>query len=168
MQSLNFPRAYGFDIRESDRGANIFDPLRRRFVLATPEEWVRLNLVQHLIQDLGYPGGRTAVETGFSYRGAQHRADVIVYDRQGKAVLMAECKAPEVKIRQAVFDQIARYNTSVKADCLVVTNGLTHYCYEIDRELKTYRFLDRLPKYEELETRRHIGPDVDEGDPQRE
>ena len=86
------------------------------------------------------------------------KADVIVYDHQGKPVLMAECKAPEVKIRQAVFDQIARYNTAVMADCLLVTNGLAHYCYEIDRELRTYHFLDRLPTYDELVTRRDAGP----------
>jgi len=73
-----------------------------------------------------------------------------VYDRQGKALLMGECKAPEVKLKQAVFDQIGRYNTVVEATYLVVTNGLQHYCCAIDREKNTYRFLDSVPKYEAL------------------
>ncbi len=150
MQPLNFPRQYAFDIRTSGEKSTIFDPLRRKHVRLTPEEWVRQNLVQYLIQDLGFPVGRTAIETGFTHQGIQHRADVIVYDRQGKPVLVAECKAPDVKIKQDVFDQIARYNTSVQANYLVVTNGLTHYCYVIDREKRTYRFLDQLPRYEDL------------------
>ena len=116
----------------------------------TPEEWVRQNLVRHLVQDLGFPAGRTAVESGFSHRGVQHRADVIVYDRSGEPVLMAECKAPDVKIKQEAFDQVARYNTSVGADYLVVTNGITHYCYALDRKERSYRFLRSLPRYEDL------------------
>ena len=153
MQDLNFPREYAFDLRETGEGTEVFDPQRRRHVLLTPEEWVRQHLVRHLIEDLGFPGGRTAVETGFSHQGMQQRADIICYDRQGEPLLMAECKAPDVKIRQNAFDQIARYNESVQAYCLVVTNGLAHYCYVIDRDERRYDFLDRIPKYEELESR---------------
>lgn len=151
MQSLNFPREYEFDIRAGGDRGTIFDPLRRKHVRLTPEEWVRQNLIQHLVQDLGYPAGRTAVESAFAYGGMQHRADVIVYNGRGEPVLMAECKAPDVKIGQQAFDQIARYNTSVGTDYLVVTNGITHYCYALDREERSYRFLDSLPRYEELQ-----------------
>lgn len=150
MQPLNFPPDYAFDIRTSGGKSTIFDPLRRKHVRLTPEEWVRQNLVQYLIQDLGFPVGLTAIETGFTHQGIQHRADMIVYDRGGNPVLMAECKAPDVKIKQDVFDQIARYNTSVQANYLVVTNGLTHYCYVLNREERTYRFLDQLPRYQDL------------------
>jgi hypothetical protein len=153
MQALNFPRAYDFDLRESEAGTEVFDTQRRRHVLVTPEEWVRQHLVRYLVEDLGFPAGLVAVETGFTHRGTQHRADVICHDRQGKPLLMAECKAPEVKLRQNAFDQIARYNQSVEAYCLVVTNGLTHYCYVIDREQQNYRFLDRIPSYEEVASR---------------
>ena len=151
MQSLNFPRQYDFDIRASGERRTIFDPLRRKHVRLTPEEWVRQNLIQHLVRDLGYPAGRTAVESAFAYGGMQHRADVIVYNGRGEPVLMAECKAPDVKIRQQAFDQIARYNTSVGTDYLVVTNGITHYCYALDRVERSYRFLDSLPRYDELQ-----------------
>lgn len=152
MQELNFPRRYAFELRESEAGSEVFDTQRRRYVVVTPEEWVRQHLVRHLVEDLGYPGGRTAVETGFTHQGIQQRADVICYDRKGSPLLMAECKAPDVKIRQNVFDQIARYNESVDAGCLVVTNGMTHYCYAIDRDKGRYEFLDRIPRYVELET----------------
>ena len=150
MQPLNFPRQYEFDIRASGGRQTIFDPLRRKHVRLTPEEWVRQNLVQYLVQDMGFPPGRTAVESGFSHKGVRHRADVIVHNGRGEPVLMAECKAPDVKIKQEAFDQIARYNTTVGSDYLVVTNGVTHYCYALDRKERSYRFLRSLPRYEDL------------------
>ena len=150
MQSLNFPIAYAFDIVNRDGRQMVLDPLRQKYVTLTPEEWVRLHFVQYLIQDLGFPQGRTAIETGFVFQRMQCRVDVLVYDKQGKPVLMGECKAPDVKIRQRAFDQIGRYNTAVKATCLVVTNGLEHYCCVVDRAQNTYQFLDALPRYEAL------------------
>ncbi|MDA0745435.1 MAG: type I restriction enzyme HsdR N-terminal domain-containing protein [bacterium] len=149
MHPLNFPQ-YEFDIQGDPNHETIFDPLRRKHVRLTPEEWVRQHLIQFLVHDQGFPAGRTAIESGFTHKSVFHRADLIVYDRTGTPLLMAECKAPEVKLNQAVFDQIARYNTSLQASYLLVTNGLTHYCYAIDREAHTYRFLDKLPRYEEL------------------
>ena len=149
MRSLNFPE-YAFDIRTDDGKAVIFDPFRRKYVRLTPEEWVRQHLICHLVQDLGFPKGRTAVETGFTYQGLPYRADVIVYNRQGVPLLMAECKSPDVRINQRTFDQVAWYNREVQAEYLLVTNGLDHYCFAIDRERKTYRFLEKLPRYEEL------------------
>jgi len=150
VQHLNFPSAYPFDIREVEGKRNILDPLRRKYVRLTPEEWVRQNLVQYLIVDLGYPRGLTSIEKGIDLHGKPFRADVIVHDRHGQAVLMAECKKPSVRISQDTFDQIAVYNRVVQARCLLVSNGLDHYCYAIDRDKEEYRFLDRVPRYEEL------------------
>ena len=150
MQHLNFPSAYPFDIREVEGKRNILDPLRRKYVRLTPEEWVRQNLVQYLIVDLGYPRGLTSIEKGIDLHGKPFRADVIVHDRHGQAVLMAECKEPSVRISQDTFDQIAVYNRVVQAHCLLVSNGLDHYCYAIDGGKEEYRFLDRVPRYEEL------------------
>jgi|TARA_B110000196_G_scaffold316256_1_gene327302 hypothetical protein len=150
VQHLNFPSAYPFDIREVEGKRNILDPLRRKYVRLTPEEWVRQNLVQYLIVDLGYPRGLTSIEKGIDLHGKPFRADVIVHDRHGQAVLMAECKEPSVRISQDTFDQIAVYNRVVQARCLLVSNGLDHYCYAIDRGKEEYRFLDRVPRYEEL------------------
>jgi len=150
MQQLNFPKPFHFEIITRDGRDMILDTLRHKYVTLTPEEWVRQNFVRYLIEDLGYPVGRTAIETGFIFQGMQCRADVLVYDKQGKALLMGECKAPEVKIKQTVFDQIGRYNTVVQAEFLVVTNGLQHYCCQIDRTKNTYQFLDEIPHSNQL------------------
>lgn len=150
IRRLNFPRRYDFDVRVVDGKPSILDPLRRKYVRLTPEEWVRQNLIQFLVQDRGCPKGLTAVEKRLDFHGKPFRADVVVHDRQGRPVLMAECKEPSVPIAQEVFDQIANYNRVVQAPYLLVTNGLTHYCYAIDRENQTYRFLEELPRYQEL------------------
>lgn len=150
MQQLNFPKPFHFEIITRDGRDMILDTLRHKYVTLTPEEWVRQNFVRYLVEDLGYPVGRTAIETGFIFQGMQCRADVLVYDKQGKALLMGECKAPEVKIKQTVFDQIGRYNTVVQAEFLVVTNGLQHYCCQIDRTKNTYQFLNEIPHSNQL------------------
>jgi len=150
VQKLNFPRSYSFDTRQIDDRREILDPLRRKYVVLTPEEWVRQNLVQFLLRDMGYPRGLTAIEKHLELHGKSYRADVVVYDRQGAALLIAECKEPGVKISQETFDQIARYNRALRARYLLVTNGLEHYCYAIDRQQGEYRFLEQLPRYEEL------------------
>ena len=151
MRRLNFPTEYTFDLREIDGHREILDPLRRKYVRLTPEEWVRQHLVQYLTSELGYPRGLTAVEKGIDLHGKPFRADIVVYDNQGQAVLMAECKEPDVVIRQETFDQIAVYNRVVQARCLLVSNGLDHYCYAINRQREEYRFLDRVPRYEEFD-----------------
>ena len=87
-EQLNFPTAYDFDIQQRDGREMILDTLRHKYVVITPEEWVRQNFVRYLIESLGYPQGRTAIETGFTFQGMQCRADVLVYDKQGKALLM--------------------------------------------------------------------------------
>ncbi|NBC18618.1 MAG: restriction endonuclease subunit R [Bacteroidetes bacterium] len=128
----------------------IFDPIRRKYVRLTPEEWVRQHFVQYLVQDLGTPPALVAIEGGFTYQGMTRRADVVVHDRRGQPLLLVECKAPSVEVRQATFDQVARYNKVVRARYLVVTNGQVHYACLLDREQHTYRFLDDLPPYDEL------------------
>ena len=149
MEYLNFP-GYDFNIRQVGETKVIYDPLRNKYVKLTPEEWVRQHFVQYLIQDRGFPRGLIAIEKGFTYRRMPRRADVVAYDRSGRPVLMAECKAPDVAIRQAAFDQVARYNTVVQARYLVVTNGRLHYCCAIDHAQRSYDFLDELPHFDAL------------------
>lgn len=147
MEHLNLP-PYPFEVRGVGETQTIFDPIRRKYVALTPEEWVRQHFVQYLVTDLGYPKGLLAIEKGFRYEGMPRRADVVAYGRDGRPFLMAECKAPDVEIRQAAFDQVARYNTVVGAPYLVVTNGRVHYCCAIDRAAHTYRFLDAIPPFD--------------------
>ena len=147
---LNFPRAYDFTTRTVDGRREILDGLRRQYVVLTPEEWVRQNLVQFLVQDMDYPRGLIAIEHSLEVHGQLHRADLVVYDREGQPLRLAECKEPEVAISQSTFDQIARYNRTLRARYLLISNGLQHYCYAIERDKAEYRFLERLPRYDDL------------------
>ncbi len=147
---LNFPRTYDFTTRTVDGRREILDGLRRQYVVLTPEEWVRQNLVQFLVQDMDYPRGLIAIEHSLEVHGQLHRADLVVYDRGGTPLLVGECKEPKVAISQETLDQIAHYNRTLRARYLLVSNGLQHYCYAIDRERNQFRFLDHLPRYAEL------------------
>jgi hypothetical protein len=124
--------------------------VRQTYVRLTPEEWVRQHFVQYLIQDLDVPEGLVVTEASFRYQGQPWRADVVVHDRQGDPLLLVECKAPSVAIRQDAFDQGARYNLVLDTPYLVVTNGLEHYACRIDLTTQDYAFLDDLPPYGEL------------------
>ena len=146
MQPLAFP-PYDLPTRHEAGKAYVLDTVRRAWVRLTPEEWVRQHLLRYLA-DQGYPAGLTAVEKGFAYEGRTWRADAVVFDRHRQPLLLAECKAPEVPIGQAVFDQLARYNVTVRARCLLATNGLVHYCCLLSEG--RYRFLDGIPTFADL------------------
>lgn len=149
MEPLNLPE-YDFNIQRVGETRTIFDRIRRKYVALTAEEWVRQHFIQFLIQERGFPGSLIAVEAGFMYHGMQRRADVMVYSRSGRPVLVGECKSPDIEVNQAAFDQIARYNSVLLAPYLVVTNGRAHYCWRVDREAGSYVFLDDLPPYDAL------------------
>lgn len=147
MKILNLP-AYNFKVKDQDGIRFIFDPIRKKYVMLTPEEWVRQNFIQFLIQDKKYPASLIAVEIGLKYNQLQKRADVLIYNKQGQPHLMIECKAPEVKISQETFHQIAAYNMSFKVNYLVVTNGMDHFCCKMDYSENTYQFLQMIPDFE--------------------
>jgi len=146
MQELNLPK-YQFKLKEADGKIKIFDAFRKRYVVLTPEEWVRQNFLQYLITEKKYAASLIAVEAGLKYNELQKRADILVYDKQGSPFLLVECKAPEVKISQDVFDQVAGYNMSFKVTYLVVTNGMDHFCCKMDYEKNNYRFLEEIPVF---------------------
>ena len=149
MQELNLP-VYEFRVQEIGGKEMIYDSFRQKYVRLTPEEWVRQHFVQYLVQEQGVPKSLVAIEMAFTSQGMRRRADVVVYSREGRPVLMVECKSPEVAIRQEVFDQVARYNKVVKAEYLVATNGLVHYCCRLDPSLTSFHFLNELPAYNDL------------------
>ncbi|MCD6598306.1 MAG: type I restriction enzyme HsdR N-terminal domain-containing protein [Bacteroidales bacterium] len=149
MDKLNLPE-YTFRVNNFKDQKWIFDPLRKKKVVLTPEEWVRQNFIQFLIQEKHYPEQLIKVEMGFKVNNLTKRSDILVYDRKGKPSLIVECKAPSVKVSQDVFDQIARYNISLKVDFLVVTNGMEHYCCKINHQKKSYQFLRNIPDFEDL------------------
>ncbi len=147
MPQLNFPD-YDFRIAQTQGRDEIFDPVRRKNVALTPEEWVRQHTIQYLSVDLGYPLSLIAVEGGLTLNELKKRFDLLVYNTTGEPMLLVECKAPGVKITQAVFDQAARYNMAFKVGLLFVTNGMAHFCCQIDHNTGEITFLQSIPQYD--------------------
>ncbi len=147
MQKLNFP-TYSFRFKNSENKVAIFDEIRKKFIILTPEEWVRQHVVQYLLQDKNYPKSYINVEKLIKVNDLSKRYDVIVYQPTGEIYLLIECKAPEVTITQHTFDQIARYNLVLNAKYLMVSNGLNHYFCQMDFEKEQYNFLRELPEFE--------------------
>tara|TARA_B110000503_G_C7059761_1_gene376133 strand:- start:677 stop:1129 length:453 start_codon:yes stop_codon:yes gene_type:complete len=146
MQKLNFP-TYTFRFKNSENKVSIFDEIRKKFILLTPEEWVRQHVIHFLIEDKKYPKSHINVEKVVKINGMNKRYDAAVFNKDGTLFLLIECKAPEININQKAFDQIARYNMTLKANYLMVTNGLNHYFCAIDLEKEQYLFLKELPEF---------------------
>ena len=144
MQPLRFP-TYQFRFKNSENKVAIFDEIRKKFIILTPEEWVRQHVVHYLISDKSYPKSWINVEKRIKINRLIKRYDVVVFNPDGSIFLLVECKAPEIKISQQTFDQIARYNLTLKANYLMVTNGLDHYFCQLDYENERYHFLQDPP-----------------------
>lgn len=143
---MNFP-TFSFRFKNSENKVSIFDSVRKKFILLTPEEWVRQHVVEFLVIEKKYPKAFINVEKTVKVNGMNKRYDVVVFNLDGSIFLLIECKAPEVKIDQKTFDQIARYNLSLNAQYLMVTNGLKHYFCQMDFENEKYVFLKELPNF---------------------
>ena len=146
MQKLNF-QLYNFRFKNNENKVSIFDEIRKKFIILTPEEWVRQHVVQFLLEEKKYPKSLINVEKVLKINGLRKRYDVVVFNSDGSIFILIECKAPEIKITQATFDQIARYNMTMNAQFLMVTNGLNHYFCQMDFENEKYVFLENLPNY---------------------
>lgn len=146
---LNLP-PYPFKLTDENGQLSIFDTLRKKNLILTPEEWVRQHFVQYLIKDKHYPKSLIKLEGGLKLHGMAKRSDIVVFNSSGEKILLVECKAPSVGISQGTFDQAARYNMVHKVKLLVVSNGLQHYYCRIDFEKQSYQFIEELPSYKEL------------------
>jgi hypothetical protein len=149
LQPLNLP-PYPFKISDYNGQLTLFDEIRKKHIVITPEEWVRQHFVQYLINQKKYPKTLIKLEGGLRLHGMAKRTDIVVFNTMGDKILMIECKAPAVAINQKVFDQIARYNMTHKIALLAVSNGLQHYYCQIDFENQAYKFIPELPAYDEL------------------
>ncbi len=151
MQPLNFPE-YEFRFKGNENNPYIFDIIRKKFVILTPEEWVRQHVIQFLVFEKKYPMTLINVEKQLLVNKMIKRYDIVGYQSTGKIQLVVECKAPSVKITQQTFDQIARYNMVLQADYLMVTNGLQHFYCKMDYQNKQYLFKEKLPLYTSKKT----------------
>lgn len=146
MQKLNLP-TYNFKLKSNEKHVLIFDNLRKKYFVLTPEEWVRQHYVQFLINEKKYPASLIALEKQLTINNLRKRTDIVIFNKEGSPEIIVECKAPHIKISQDTFDQIARYNLKLKAKYLIVTNGIEHYHCQMDFENETYIFLNRIPNY---------------------
>lgn len=149
LPPLNLPPV-DLRIRREGNLVKVYDPLRRKYVTLTPEEYVRQHFTSWLISDLGYPASVMANEFAIELNGTSKRCDTIVFGSDGKPLMIVEYKAPGVVISQTVFDQIVRYNMRLRARYLIVSNGLQHFCCVNDFERSSYQFIPRIPEYTKI------------------
>jgi len=149
MQALNLP-AYNCNIKHSDGNSFIFDPVRKKFVLLTPEEWVRQHFLHYLTDHLAYPRSLISIERGLHYNQLQKRTDLRVYASSGDPLVLVECKASNVPISAETVKQAAVYNQTIKAPYVMLTNGQEHYCWKVDFVTARYEVLSEIPVFASL------------------
>jgi hypothetical protein len=143
MLKLNFPN-FEFKFKNRDNKTYIFDIIRKKFILLTPEEWVRQHVVSYLINH-GVSKNHIGVEKKIIVNKLTKRFDVVVFKRDGSVELLVECKAPNIRIDQKVFDQTSIYNKNLNSEFMMITNGLVHYFFKVDNSSKTYNFIKDFP-----------------------
>ena len=149
MQALNLPKT---ELKVTTKAGkpHVFDVLRRKYVALTPEEWVRQQFVHYLIREKGYPAECIGNEVSINLNGTRKRCDSVVYGQQAEPLMIIEYKAPTVDISQQVFEQISRYNIKLRVRWLIVSNGLQHYCCQIDYQSGSCQFVEDIPTYEKV------------------
>ena len=149
MQKLNFPE-YQFNLKRINDQVCIQDVIRKKYLVLTPEEWVRQHIITYLKEEKNYPQSLFSVESGIQVNTLKKRYDVLVFSRTGKPLVLIECKAPEVPINQKVFEQIVIYNSKVSAPYMLVTNGISHFFLRINSDSRKFVFEQNLPEFSEL------------------
>lgn len=143
---LNLPPA-PLKLTQNQNKLYVFDILRKKNLVLTPEEWVRQHWIHFLNENKLYPFSLMKIEGGLHLNDLQKRSDLLIYNNSGQKILLAEFKAPSVKITASTFEQISNYNTVHKIPLLLVSNGIDHYFCKINFELSTYEFINDLPNY---------------------
>jgi hypothetical protein len=149
LQKLNFPQ-YQFEVKREDDRLLILDKIRKKWVILTPEEWVRQHTIAFLVASKKYPAGLVGIEKAVKINNMNKRFDVVCFDQEAKPLLLVECKAPEVEITQETLDQALRYNSQLQVSYLLLTNGITHVIAYIDYVQKKLEYLNDIPSYETI------------------
>ena len=144
--TLNFT-IFEHKIKEENNQEYIWEPIRKSWILLTPEEWVRQNLIRYLAEELSYPMGLMQAECKIRVGKVNKRFDLVVMDKTLKPWLICECKAPQINIDASVMQQAAMYNSELKCPYLAVTNGLKHYCFEINFKEGNFKNIGEFPVY---------------------
>jgi type I site-specific restriction endonuclease len=146
MQPLNLP-TYLFNTKSENGRTYIFDLIRQKYIVLTPEEWVRQNFIHYLHQEKQFPKSLIGVETGLLLNKLRKRTDILLYDRTGIVIAIVECKAPNIQINQTTFEQVLRYNMAYKVPYVILTNGLIHFCCKLNYASNNYEFLKDIPDF---------------------
>lgn len=146
---LNFPKT---ELKLSRKGEEVYVwcVFRKKKLLLTPEEWVRQHVLHFLVKQKSVPQSLIAAEYGIEVNKMTRRCDGVVFNREGEAVVLVECKAPEIKLTEAVFHQIAQYNFKLRVEWLMMTNGLQTIVARVDQKSGTIRYAEEIPGYEKL------------------
>jgi len=149
FEELRFPP---IDIEVKEEGGKLlfFDPIRKKQLILTPEEWVRQHVVHYFVSQ-SYPKGLISTESGLRYNGLAKRTDIVVRDREGGVFMLVECKAPQIKIGQKAVEQATVYNQELKAKYLAVTNGIQWVCFQMDYVKQGFTQIDGIPDFEVME-----------------
>lgn len=149
ISKLNLPEVE-LSTKQTNGKIQVFDILRKRYVALTPEEWVRQHFIHYLIKYKGYPATLLGNEVPLKVGNLQKRCDSVLYSKEAEPVMIVEYKASTVNITQEVFDQICRYNITMRVPYLIVSNGMQHYCCHVDYKKGTYSFLPDVPSYGDI------------------
>ncbi|GAA4299670.1 type I restriction enzyme HsdR N-terminal domain-containing protein [Nibribacter koreensis] len=150
MEQLTLP-AFDYKLKDSGGKTCIYDIVRKKWLVLTPEEWVRQHVVHFLHLHLQYPLGLMGLERGTTYNTLQKRTDLCVFDQQGAPLLLVECKAPYIPLTTTTVQQVAVYNQTVKAPYLFISNGLQHYCWQVGQDGTSLTALEMLPTFPQLQ-----------------
>jgi hypothetical protein len=144
MIKIEYP-AYQYKIKKEQDGEFIFDEVRKQWVVLTPEEWVRQNFLQYIIQIKKYPASLIAIEKEIKLGELKKRTDIVVYDKNTRAWMIIECKEMNVKLDEKVLEQIIRYHISLPVNFLIITNG--SYCFGFEKKDNNFIEINTLPDY---------------------
>ena len=136
MKKLNLP-LFEFKIKKEKMNNIIFDEIRKKWIILTPEEWIRQNFIKYIISK-NYPASHINCEKVFYINKVQKRYDIVVYDSSGKVEILVECKSSDIKINKDHFDQVMRYNIELKSKRIILTNGIENYYFKFNEITNDY------------------------------
>ncbi|HSW68024.1 MAG TPA: type I restriction enzyme HsdR N-terminal domain-containing protein [Bacteroidales bacterium] len=151
MQQLNLPAIDDCRLRHRNERTEIFDSFRRKYVVCSPEEWVRQHFAHYLVNYLMFPASLTTIEKPIIVNRKRKRCDIVVHNREGHPLMIVECKSPEVKISEETLHQAMIYDLALHTRFVILTNGLVHFCFESDKETKQIRVVDKIPTFKEID-----------------
>lgn len=146
MVELNIP-SQDIDIKIIESKNYIFDLIRKKYLILTPEEWVRQNLVRYFINDLNYPKGLIKTESSLKYNNLKKRSDILIFNNDMTHFLVVECKSYKLKLNKSHISQSAMYNKIYKSKYLMISNGLDHIVCKYDWNNDSFEFMKSIPKY---------------------